>query len=366
MITESSSFPMTSRERVVNMLDFKGVDKPALECDVNSVAIYEHGEKIRDLFKGCVGDFGEINDNPYHDEPGSDVFDRDGRMWLPRPGEYDRNGDFLRIFEDDWGVQWRYRIFGVQGIPLKSPLDDWAQAEQYAFPAVIPDHQFTAIKNQIEDQKNKGFYVKRGWVNYMERTYSLRNFEDVLADIALLDDDLLRFTERYHQHNVALVNRWIEAGADAIQLADDFGTQSSLLISPERFRQIYMPYYKELASIIHRAGKHAFYHVCGYVEPLLEDFAEIGFDTIWPQLDVYQLEGFARKCRSLHLAVAIHPERSELMTNGRPDDIRREMERYYNIFRPDLGGSWLYLEIDNGFPYENIVAMVESVREMRK
>lgn len=363
---QKPSTAMTPRERVLAMLDFKSVDKPALECDVNSVALYEHGEKIRELFKTLPGDFGPITDNPFYEKPGADVFDRDGRMWLPREGEdFDERGDFLRDFIDDWGVEWRYRIFGIQGHPKQNAIKTWQEAERYKFPDIIPDPIFSAIKADVEKQQAAGYFVKRGWVNYMERTYSLYNFEDVLMDIATRDAGLLRFTERFHEHNVALTKRWLDAGVDAVQLADDFGTQSSLLISRESFRDIYLPYYKELCSIIHAAGKKAFYHVCGYVEPLLEDFAEIGFDTIWPQVNVYDLPSLAKQCRSLGIAIAIHPDRSDLMTNGKPSEIEREIDRYYEIFRPDLGGSWFYLEIDNGFPFENIEAMVNAVKKYR-
>ena len=54
------------------------------------------------------------------------------------------------------------------------------------------------------------------------------------------------------------------------------------------------------------------------------------------------------------------------MTNGTPDQVRRKMYEYAELFRPWEGGSWIYMEIDNGFPYENIEAMVEVVRELRK
>lgn len=356
---------LTPRERVERMLAFKSVDVPALECDVNSVGIYEHGEKVRELFKTLTGDFGPTNECPYDTVPGPETYDPDGRAWLPRKEEFDEKGEFHRYFRDDWGVEWEYRIFGVQGHPYSRPLDDWAAAASYKFPDVMNDEQLALLKADVEAKKNAGYFTKRGWVNIMERTYSLRRFEDVLMDIALLDDDFMRFTERFCEHDKKLVRRWLETGCDAIQFADDFGTQTSLLISPESFRTVYKPCYKQLVKIVHDAGKHAFFHCCGYCEPLLEDFAEIGFDTLWPQVSCHELPRFAKKCRELGIAVAIHPDRSELMTNGTPDDIKRAIDDYYRIFRPEDGGAWFYLEIDNGFPFQNLAAEVEAVKSYR-
>lgn len=162
------------------------------------------------------------------------------------------------------------------------------------------------------------------------------------------------------------IDNLLAYGYDAVQFGDDFGTQAGMLVSPELFRTFFKPRYAELIKPIKAAGKKVLFHSCGYVLPILEDLKEIGVDGIWPQLNVYNLEEFAPYCRSLGLAVAIHPERSNLLTRGTPEDVRRQMHRYAEIFRPWDGGSWFYLEIDNGFPYENIEAMVEVIRELRQ
>jgi len=355
---------MTSRERVKRMLAFQPVDIPALECDLIPVGLYEHGEKARALMRTCVGDFNPISASAFLDRPGEDVYSPDGRAWLPRDEDF-TNGEFDRRFTDAWGVGWRYRIFGVQGHPYHHPVTDWADAmTNLAFPPLTA-RQFEAVRNDVSAKHAQGFYAKVGWVNYFERSYSLRNYEDVLMDVAMMDEDFLRFTQRMHDYNVRLVRHWLATGADAIQFADDFGMQSSLLISRDAFRALYLPLYKELVDMVHQAGRHAFFHCCGYVEPLLEDFAEIGFDTLWPQLSAYDLPRFAEQCRGLRLAVCIHPDRSHLMTNGTPEDVKREIARYVELFRPHDGGSWLYFEFDNGFPYANVVAAIEAYRALR-
>ena len=353
---------LTSRERVKRMLAFQPVDIPALECDLIPVGLYEHGEKARALMNTCVGDFNPISGSAFLDKPGEDVFCPDGRAWLPRAEDFDAAGEFDRRFTDAWGVGWRYRIFGVQGHPCHHPVADWSDAP--AFPQLTAQ-QFEAVRKDVEAKHAQGFYAKVGWVNYFERAYSLRNYEDVLMDIAMMDAGFLRFTRRMHEYNISLVERWLATGADAIQFADDFGTQASLLISREAFRAIYLPLYKELVDMTHRAGRHAFFHCCGHIAPLLEDFAEIGFDTLWPQLNAHDLPRFAQTCRALRLAVCIHPDRSHLMTNGTPADVRRAIAEYVEAFRPHDGGSWLYFEFDNGFPYANVVAAVEAYRELR-
>ena len=354
---------MTSNDRVRQMLAFKPVDIPALECDINPVGLYEHGEGARELLKTCPGDFNPVSESAFLDKPGGEVFCPDGRAWLPRAEDFDAGGGFDRRFTDAWGVGWRYRIFGVQGYPCFHPVTDWADASP-PFPQ-LTDPPFDAVRNDVAAKHAQGLYAKVGWVNYFERSYALRNYEDVLMDIAMMDDGFLRFTERMHAYNIGLVGRWLETGADAIQFADDFGTQSSLLISRDAFRAIYLPLFKELVGMVHQAGRHAFFHCCGHIEPLLEDFAEIGFDTLWPQFSAHDLPRLAQKCRDLRLAVCIHPDRGALMTNGIPGQVEREIARYVELFRPHEGGAWLYFEFDNGFPFANVTAAIEAYRTLR-
>ena len=39
--------------------------------------------------------------------------------------------------------------------------------------------------------------------------------------------------------------------------------------------------------------------------------------------------------------------------------------REYDTFRMGDGGSWFYVEADNGFPFENIETLVETIAQWR-
>ena len=345
---------MQSRERVQRAVAFQSVDKPALECDVNPVAIYEHGEKIRELFQTIEGDFGPIST---------------GAFEMPGPADFDEQGNYLAYKQDDWGITWVHRIFGIQGHPHKRPLDDWANLADYKLPPIerlTPESEaFHHLKTYFDDRKSQGFYAKAGFFGLLERAYALRQFEDVLADLAAGDEDFLELTDRMTARYIIESENLVMAGADGVQIGDDFGAQDTMLISPNQFREVYKPRYRDILAPAKAAGKQVFCHSCGQITPILQDLKDIGVDAIWPQIALYDLRDFAARCRDIGLAVAIHPDRSGLMTHGTPDEVYRRMYEYAEAFHPENGGSWFYLEIDNGFPYENIEAMVRAVREMR-
>jgi len=53
------------------------------------------------------------------------------------------------------------------------------------------------------------------------------------------------------------------------------------------------------------------------------------------------------------------------MTYGTPNDVRELVKREFETFRMMDGGSWFYIEVDNGFPYANIEALVQTIAEYR-
>lgn len=98
---------------------------------------------------------------------------------------------------------------------------------------------------------------------------------------------------------------------------------------------------------------------------LLADLKEIGVISVWPQLSAYNMKDLADLCRNLELAVEVHTDRARTMTYGTPDQVRELVKREYDTFRMHESGSWFYIEADNGFPFANLEALVETIREIR-
>ena len=106
-------------------------------------------------------------------------------------------------------------------------------------------------------------------------------------------------------------------------------------------------------------------HTCGYGRPLLDDLAAMGVHAIWPQLNSYPEGNLERFCRESRVAIALHPERGELMTRSTPADVRHAVERLHDRFGAAGGGAWFYVEIEAGFPLANVSALIESIARLR-
>jgi len=68
----------------------------------------------------------------------------------------------------------------------------------------------------------------------------------------------------------------------------------------------------------------------------------------------------------LRLSVAIHTDRANAMTFGTPNEVRELVLREYETFKLYDGGGWFYIEADNGFPFANLEALVNTVKELRE
>ena len=342
---------MTGRERVKRAMHYQSVDKAPLQYYYCPVGYYEHGEKLNDLYQSLPGDF-----EPFR------------RMPIPCPPKEDFNarGEYDVRRRDEWGTLWSHRIFGIAGIAVEYPLADWEALKSYDFPRHTPlsAAEKAALREQTA-QHQQELYCMMGGGGLFEWLKQMRCDEDVLCD--LMEDEPLihKIADMRLDWCRELVTRAIEAGADGIALGDDFGTERAMLISPALFRRFFKPRYAELLRPAVQAGLDIHFHSCGQIAPILEDLAELGVTSIWPQLPLYDMQSLHTRCKSLGLAVAIHTDRAVTMTSGTPQQVRDLVRREYDTFCMGDGGSWFYVEADNGFPFENIEALVTTIAEYR-
>lgn len=342
---------MPPRDRVLAALDFRAPDVAPLEYHPSPAGIYEHGDKLRRLWERYPGDFGDATEFP----PAA-----------PRPECLDSEGRYCEIRRDEWGVVWKHLIFGVAGHPLERPLDDWSRFPEFRCPAVSSSTGpgFEIERARAAEHMSRWF-LKSGWISIFEVMHAVRRFEDVLMDIGAGAPEIHRLADMITAHQLAQIHYLLRRGVDAIQFGDDFGTQSAMMLSPQTWRHFFRPRYELLMRPIRKAGKKIFFHTCGYGWPFLGDLADMGVCALWPQLNSYKVSELARFCRDARMAVALHPDRGELMTRGTPRDVRCEVSRLASLFDVFNGGAWFYVEIDAGFPFANVEALIESIGALR-
>lgn len=160
--------------------------------------------------------------------------------------------------------------------PIKS-LDDIHTME-----ALLQDFSF---KLETEEWKRK--YVQLGEQGVMAGgahatpimglillKMGLENFINLQCDHPR---ELHRLMDRIHEANLKAYSEAAESECEVIYSAEDVST---LLISPDMFRQYVLPTMKEYADICHGAGKLFVVHTCAHILDFLPMFLETGIDAL--------------------------------------------------------------------------------------
>jgi hypothetical protein len=156
---------------------------------------------------------------------------------------------------------------------------------------------------------------------------------------------------------------------DAVYICGtDFGTQTSTFCSPEQFDDLWLPYYQRINNWIHRHTPwKTFKHSCGAIETLMSRFINAGFDIINPvQLNAYGMDpAYLKKTYGKDIVFwggGIDTQKT--LPYATPEKVREEVLRLCEIFSRD--GGFVFSAVHNiqaNVPVENIVAMINAVRE---
>jgi len=239
-------------------------------------------------------------------------------------GEIGRMGKRMDI----WGCGWEALEDGVCGEVKHSPLADWGCLDRYSPPwEVLNNTDFTKIN---EFCASTDLFVCPMWEPFMpnifERMQFLRGSENLFMDLAYGDERVYRLRDMLQEYYMNQMEKWVNTDIDAIHIADDWGTQKSLLISPDMWREYYKPVYKQYCDIARKHGKYVIMHSDGFVEPIIPDLIEIGVNALNLQIFCMDIE----KLASLyHHKVTFWGEidRQFIQVFGSPQDMRDAVRR---------------------------------------
>ncbi len=130
-----------------------------------------------------------------------------------------------------------------------------------------------------------------------ERLHCLRGMENAFEDFYLYPEQVDRLLGALTDYQVEIVRAWGRLGnVDGWFVTDDWGTQTSLMISPELWRKFFAARYRRLCDEAHRCGIDVIFHSCGNVTAIVGDLIDAGVDVIDPlQPEAMDLQEIARE-----------------------------------------------------------------------
>ena len=205
-------------------------------------------------------------------------------------------------------------------------------------------------------------YLTLGWLTLFERLIGLHGFDNVMITIASGAPELLEMRDRIVEYNLGIIRRLLELNPDAIELADDWGSQRSLLIAPAIWRELFLPAYRRMFEPIRSAGKHIFFHSDGVTIDILGDLVEAGVNVFWVDLSLNNLDALHETLGGKVCFQGL-TDVQFLMREGTPEQVKQHGRDLIAALGSFNGGFIACSELAPDQPWENIVAILEAFRQ---
>lgn len=251
----------------------------------------------------------------------------------------------------------------------------------------ISDADLNYFKNAVEQASQSGKAVVAsfggaalGDVAFipgmgLKHPKGIRNIAEWYMSTVLRSDYVHEMFDK--QTDIAIRNykKLWDAVGDKVQVVftcgTDFGTQDSQFCSLDTFRELWLPYYRRLNDWIHtNTTWKVFKHSCGAMLPLLPGVVEAGFDIINPvQVNAKDMDIHVLK-REFGKDLAFWGggiDTQKILPYATPEEIRSHILHQYEVLGKD--GGFVFNAVHNvqaNVPLENVIAMVETLKELRR
>lgn len=274
-------------------------------------------------------------------------------------------------FRDAWGCIWETTRNGIEGVVTNAPLENWEDLKSYKVPdaRVQADRWPRNWENErkaIADRRSRGELTQGGLPHgflFMRLMY-LRGFENCMIDFATEEPDLQVLIDKLVEHNMVIVNNYVDAGVDVMEFGEDLGTQTSTFISPKDFKRWIAPAYKKLTDPCKKKGILVILHSDGKTLDILEEQVAAGIDIVNPQDLCNGIDNLAR-CIKGKACIRLDIDRQTILPYGSRKDIHELIEEEVRKLGDLSGGLEFIAGIYPPTPPENVDALCEALEKYR-
>jgi uroporphyrinogen decarboxylase len=272
------------------------------------------------------------------------------------------------VYQDEWGVTYKKNGWPIIA-QIACPIKDRGDWNSYKLPEVNTPYRTRIITDAIKENEGKLAIVVGLLGPFTMASWYFSDFESFSFNL-FMDPDLI------HEMNDAYVNWALEAaklsigngGIDAFQISDDWGGSTSLLISPEQFREFFISPFERLVNGLSELGVPVIMHNDGYIWDVLEELVNTGIKGFHP---VEKSAGMDLKLVKSQFKGKLCPignvNNKTTMVSGTPAEVEAEVKECIHIGAP--GGGYIIAtdhSLHDDIPTENVFAFISSAHKYGK
>ena len=264
----------------------------------------------------------------------------------------------------EWGFNWAETGMEFKLGVVKDPaITDWDQLASYVPLRADRPGRFDAAQEIMRQYPDK-YYIADFILSGFTIMSFVRGFENFMMDMLVERENVDKLADIVFGAEEDLIRECAKAGFDAICLADDWGTQTSLLISRDLIQEIFMPRYKKQIDLAHSLGLDVIMHCCGHIIDIIGDFIDIGLDALNPgQPRLNGLDEMGDRFRG-KICFACPIGYQSTAIQGTVQDIYDEVRDYVDKLSTDKGGFMGFVASFNGI--YSLGAPEENARAVEK
>jgi len=277
---------------------------------------------------------------------------------------------------DSWGSG-ASEIKPGQWFPMVHPLATATTIEEieaHPWPDMDDPTRIAHVAQQAQQlaDDNQFAIVATPWLLFpLERAFAMQGMDTFLMNMALYPEFAEALLWKLQAVCKQLMGNFLnELGpnVDIIKIGDDLGTQQSLLMSPDMYRQVLKPIHADWIEFIKaRTDAKLMFHTDGDVFPLIDEFVEMGVDILNPIQTsagkMSDLEALRDRYGS-KIVFCGGIDTQQVLPHGTPAEVKAEVGRVIDILGP--GGGYMLASVHtvmDDVPAENILAMVDAAVE---
>ncbi len=360
--------PANRRQRVLQAIqhqetDFVPYNFHAIPVVYHKIRDYyglENSEQVADFIGNHVIKIGtDFNYNPWAGEISQVDLTPSGG---PVHTNLDAEG---KLHKDEFGCVWD-RSSGMPH-PVQYPLaSDYRLLDSYEMPDPYHAGRFDAARALADRWRDRAFIFGKLGMVLFERAWSIRGMVELMIDMVERPEFVHELLDRILiEWDLPIIDQQIDIGVDGFYFADDWGTSTGLMFSPQMWRTFIKPRIATIFEHCHERGVYVGLHSDGRIQTLFPDLIEIGLDIFNPLepsvMDPVEMKKLYGDKLTFYGGVDV--ERT--MPYGTPDEVRAEVrELASNLGK---GGGYILQtshQVLWDTPMENIIAYIETVRSL--
>jgi hypothetical protein len=236
---------------------------------------------------------------------------------------------FLPGGMSEWGFEWEHLDNQLlMGQPKGQTIEDYARLEDFTPPDPLSPSRFSHVAQIMEKYGEDRFYKANFVLSGFAVMTMLRGYSGIMEDLYLERESAEKLCDLVFEFENEVIRQVPKYGFSAVGLADDWGTQTSLMINPELWREIFKPRYKAQIALAHSLGLYVYMHSCGYIFDIIEDLIEIGLDILNPgQPDINNVAEMGR-CFGGRICFSCPPSYQGAAVSGDREALVSQIHQY--------------------------------------